>query len=191
MTTTSSPNAHSLCVFCGSARGNHPQYMELATQTGQIIARSGYRLIYGGGTLGLMGAAAKSAHENGGDVLGIIPKFLESEAGSYDGIPHRATADMHERKKQMYDEADAFIVLPGGIGTLEEVVEVISWLRLELHSKPIIFLDNNDYWAPMIALIDHTINAEFSPDWIKTHIFKASSPVDAVKIAKRYLDKSS
>jgi len=181
MTSISSFNGQSLCVFCGSGRGNHPRYMALAQQTGQSIARHGYRLIYGGGALGLMGATAKAAHASGGNVLGIIPKFLEEGAGDYTDIPHRAVADMHARKKQMYDAADAFIVLPGGIGTLEEVVEVISWLRLDLHSKPIIFLDDDDYWAPMIALIDHTITADFSPAWIKAHIFKASSPDDAIK----------
>ena len=181
MTSISSFNGQSLCVFCGSGRGNHPRYIALAQQTGQSIARHGYRLIYGGGALGLMGATAKAAHASGGNLLGILPKFLEEGAGDYTGIPHRVVADMHTRKKQMYDAADAFIILPGGIGTLEEVVEVISWLRLDLHRKPIIFLDDDDYWGPMIALIDHTITADFSPAWIKAHIFKASSPDDAIK----------
>ena len=187
MTPSPPFKGQSLCVFCGSATGNTSRYMQMAEQTGRAIARHGYRLIYGGGMLGLMGAAAKAAHNNGGEVLGIIPKFLLEQAGPFNGIPHHTVPDMHTRKKQMYDKADAFIVLPGGIGTLEEVIEVISWLRLELHRKPIIFLDSDDYWAPIIALIDHTIKAEFSPAWIKAHIFTAQTPADAISYVKACL----
>ena len=191
MTLASSFNGQSLCVFCGSSSGNHARYMQLATETGQQIAQHGYRLVYGGGLLGLMGAVATAAHDSGGEVLGIIPKFLEDGAGDYAHIPHRSAADMHTRKTQMYEEADAFIVLPGGIGTLEEAVEVISWMRLELHNKPIIFLDSDDYWAPMLALIDHIIAADFSPAWINQHIFKANTPTDAIDLIKSSLGPPS
>lgn len=184
----------SLCVFCGSSSGNDPGYLKLASEMGREIAAHKYRLVYGGGGLGLMGAVAKACHENDGDVLGIIPDFLEDIEGVYKDVPHRVVPDMHTRKQQMYDEADAFIILPGGIGTLEETVEVISWMRLDLHQKPIIFLDNDEYWQPMLSLIHHIVDKEFSPDWIKTRIFRVTTPQAAIECAKdrlRDLSRSS
>ena len=189
MTLSSSTyNGKSLCVFCGSSPGNHPRYVDLATGLGQEIARQGYRLVYGGGGLGLMGAVAKSVHHNKGDVLGIMPEFLQDIEGAYKDVPHRIVPDMHTRKRQMYEESDAFIIIPGGIGTLEEAVEVMSWMRLDLHQKPIIFLDNDDYWAPMLSLIDHIVATEFSPAWIKKHIFRTNTAHDAVALAQGFID---
>ena len=178
----------SLCVFCGSSPGNDPRYVALATDTGQEIARGGYRLVYGGGGLGLMGAVARATHENGGDVLGIMPEFLRGIEGAYMEVPHRIVPDMHTRKRQMYDESHAFIVLPGGIGTLEEAVEVMSWMRLDLHQKPIIFLDNDDYWSPLLSLLDHIVKTEFSPAWMKNRIFRATTAQSAVELARACLD---
>lgn len=178
----------SLCVFCGSSPGNHPRYVQLATELGKEIAQQGYRLVYGGGGLGLMGAVAKSAHEHDGEVLGIMPDFLKGAEGVYTDVPHRIVPDMHTRKRQMYDESDGFIIIAGGIGTLEEAVEVMSWMRLDLHQKPIIFLDNDDYWAPMLSLIDHIVKTEFSPAWIKDRIFKTDTVHDAIKLAQGYIE---
>ena len=178
----------SLCVFCGSAGGNHSRYMKLAAQTGHEIAAQGYRLVYGGGMLGLMGATAKAAYDAGGDVLGIIPNFLKAGANICEDIPHDIVPDMHTRKKRMYEASSAFIALPGGIGTLEEAIEIISWMRLDLHKKPIIFLDDDEYWLPMIALIDHTIKTGFSPDGIKEHIFHATEAKEAIDIARRHIE---
>lgn len=180
----------SLCVFCGSSSGNHSRYVELANELGKEIAAQGYRLVYGGGGLGLMGAAAKSAFECGGDVLGIMPDFLKSAEGIYTQVPHRIVPDMHTRKRQMYDESDAFIIIAGGIGTLEEAVEVMSWMRLNLHQKPIIFLDNDDYWRPMLSLIDHIVETGFSPAWIKTRIFNTDTAHDAVELARACIENS-
>ena len=189
--STSQPtgsNQDSLCVFCGSSPGNDPRYITLAREVGQLIAEQKYRLVYGGGGLGLMGAVAKACFESGGDVLGIIPEFLEDIEGVYKDVPHRTVADMHTRKQQMYDEADAFIILPGGIGTLEEAVEVISWMRLDLHQKPIIFVDNDGYWLPMISLIHHIVETEFSPDWMKKRIFRVTTAQAALELAHARLN---
>lgn len=188
MKTTPSYPGQSLCVFCGSNPGNHPRYVQLATDLGRDIAEHKYRLVYGGGGLGLMGAVAKAAHHNDGDVLGIMPEFLQDVEGAYKEVPHRIVSDMHTRKKQMYEESDAFIILPGGIGTLEEAVEIMSWMRLDLHEKPIIFLDNDDYWTPMLSLIDHIVDTGFSPAWMKTRIFRAATSHDAIELVRACLD---
>lgn len=155
--------------------------MKLAEATGNAIAASGYRLVYGGGGLGLMGAAARAAKRADGAVLGVIPDFLVSAEHMLDGIETIIVADMHERKMTMYRNADAFIVLPGGIGTIEEVVEMMSWARLQLHQKPIIFLSSNDYWDPFMALIKHTIAEQFSPDWILENVLTSKTADEAVE----------
>ena len=172
----------SICVFCGSSPGNHSRYVSLATETGALISKLGYRLVYGGGGLGLMGASARAAHESGGKVLGIIPEFLLESERAYKAVEHRIVPNMHERKMMMYNESDAFIILPGGIGTLEEAVEVISWMRLDLHQKPIVFVSNDSYWDPMMTLIDHTIDAQFAPEWMREGIFETTTADGALEI---------
>lgn len=189
MTQSKTLPAQSLCVFCGSSSVVDQDYMDLATQTGAAIAKSDYRLVYGGGGVGLMGACAKAAFEAGGDVLGIIPEFLQSREVLYEDVPHEVVPDMHTRKAKMYAASDAFIVLPGGIGTLEEAVEVISWLRMGLHSKPVIFLDRDDYYAPLLALIRHTSDAKFTPDWLNDFLYEADTPAQAIKLAKENIGK--
>ncbi|MBC7769708.1 MAG: TIGR00730 family Rossman fold protein, partial [Phycisphaerales bacterium] len=123
----------------------------------------GLRLVYGGGAVGLMGRCARAAHEAGGDVLGIMPRFLERREIVYGDVPHRMVDTMHERKMIMFEESDAFVVLPGGIGTLEEAVETLSWRRLDLHKKPVVFLSEDDFWAPFFALMQHTVDANLTP----------------------------
>ena len=153
----------SVCVYCGSSNDVDPAYLELARELGRAIAKRGWRLVYGGGTVGLMYASANAAHEAGGDVLGIIPKFLERIEGNYDEVPHVVVDTMHERKMMMFEEAEAFVVLPGGIGTLEEAVETLSWAKMSLHKKPMAFLSTNDYWSPFFELLNHTVKDNFSP----------------------------
>ena len=178
----STSNITSICVFCGSNPGNHPRYVELAIETGTAIAQHGSRLVYGGGGLGLMGATARAAHNSGGAVLGIIPEFLKNVEMLLEDIEHEIVPDMATRKKHMYEESQAFIVLPGGIGTLEEAIEVLSWMRLQLHQKPMVFLDNDDYWEPLFALFNHTIDRNFSPEWMRDDVFSASSAEEALKL---------
>ena len=172
----------SICVFCGSSNDVAEHYFDLAKATGRAIAGADMRLVYGGGGVGLMGASAKAAFEAGGDVLGVIPEFLQAKEVTYTAVPHKVVPDMHTRKQIMYDAADAFIVLPGGIGTLEEAIEVISWLRIRLHTKPIVFLDTDDYWAPILDLIQHTIEAKFTPQWLMEHLHRTTDAQQAVDV---------
>ncbi|PHR55703.1 MAG: TIGR00730 family Rossman fold protein [Robiginitomaculum sp.] len=178
----------SICVFCGASEIVDMHYIALAEETGMSIAKRGYRLVYGGGGIGLMGASALSAHHAGGDVLGIIPKFLTEIEELLTEIEHRIVDDMHERKLQMYQESDAFLVLPGGIGTLEEAIEIFSWMRLHLHTKPLVFLDTDGYWAPLIALLTHTIDAKFTPAWVKGHLFRETNVASALDLIEAQWD---
>jgi uncharacterized protein (TIGR00730 family) len=157
------PPIRSVCVYCGSSETTKPEYLGLAVRFGQALAARGLRLVYGGGSVGLMGRCARAAHDAGGDVLGIMPRFLERREIVLEEVPHRMVDTMHERKHIMFEEADAFVVLPGGVGTLEEAVETLSWARLGLHSKPVVFLSEDDFWAPFFALVEHTIAANLTP----------------------------
>ncbi len=172
----------SICVFCGSSPGRDPKHMALATRTGKAIAARGYRLVYGGGGLGLMGAVARAAHKAGGDVLGVIPEFLLEAERTLKEVEHIFVPNMHIRKITMYEESDGFIVLPGGIGTLEEAVEVLSWMRLNLHAKPVVFLDDTDYWKPFMEGIAHIIEEGFTPESFAEDVLSTDTPKDALDI---------
>ncbi|WP_417684146.1 TIGR00730 family Rossman fold protein [Roseibium sp.] len=146
----------SVCVYCGSSFGTDPIYESAATRLGQLIAEAGLRLVYGGGDVGLMGTVARSVLDQGGKVTGIIPRFLESREKMLDDVDDLiVTQDMHERKQLMFQRADAFIALPGGIGTLEEAVEMMTWAQLGQHRKPVLLADINGFWAPLLELLDH------------------------------------
>jgi len=153
----------SVCVYCASSDAADPDYLAAAGEFGAILAREGLRLVYGGGGVGLMGACARAAHNAGGRVLGIIPDFLTSHERPLGDVETRIVSSMHERKMMMFDEADAFAILPGGIGTLEEVVELLSWRRLGLHAKPIVFLDAKGFWRPLFAVFDHMLEQNLTP----------------------------
>jgi uncharacterized protein (TIGR00730 family) len=145
-----------VCVFCGSGSGTDPAFAEAARQFGKLLAENGVGLVYGGGSLGLMGILATSVLEHGGRVTGVIPEFLTGR----EHVMARAqeiivTRDMHERKRIMFERADAFVALPGGIGTLEELVEQITWAQLGRHRKPIIIANVGKFWDPLLALFDH------------------------------------
>ncbi|PZU87996.1 MAG: TIGR00730 family Rossman fold protein [Shinella sp.] len=149
----------SVCVYCGSQPGRDPAYIEAGRALGRSIATHGMRLVYGGGTKGIMGAVASGVLSNGGKVTGIIPEFLvDMEAtrhslGQLDDLI--ITPDMHARKHAMFERADAFVTLPGGIGTLEEIVEIMTWAQLGRHEKPMVFVNVNGFWDPMLELIRH------------------------------------
>lgn len=159
------PVLGSVCVYCASSITANPAYIAAAEEVGALLAADGVRLVYGGGGIGLMGACARGAHQAGGKVLGIMPAFLQDRERVYDEVETLIVDSMHERKMIMFEEADAFAVLPGGIGTLEEVVELMSWRRLELHRKPIVFLSPDGFWDPLFRLIDHTIAQNLTPPW--------------------------
>jgi uncharacterized protein (TIGR00730 family) len=145
-----------ICVYCGSSPGTDPAFVEAARKFGQILAENGIRLVYGGGSIGLMGALADAVIRHGGAATGIIPEFLTAKER-----PRRLaqeqiiTRDMHERKRTMFDRADAFVALPGGLGTLEELVEQMTWAQLGRHRKPMLIVNVNGFWDPLLTLIDH------------------------------------
>ena len=153
----------SVGLFCGSSNGADPAFTEAAAAFGAILAADGVRLVYGGGAVGLMGACARAVMAGGGRVLGVIPEFLRLPEVAFEDGELVVVASMHERKAMMFAEADAFAVLPGGIGTLEEAIELLSWARLDLHAKPIVFLNTGGFWTPLMALIDHTVRQGFTP----------------------------
>lgn len=153
----------SVCVFCGSSDAAAPALLASAADFGAILAREGLTMIYGGGGVGLMGACAKAAHDAGGKVLGIIPHFLKERERRLDIVETVVVDSMHERKMMMFERADGFVVLPGGIGTLEEVVELLSWRRLDLHGKPVVFYNPDGFWEPLFNLFQHTVDQNLTP----------------------------
>ena len=156
-------DGRSVCLFCGSSDGADPQYVQAASAFGTATAEAGWRLVYGGGGVGLMGASARAAHEAGGRVVGIMPAFLRSRERLFDDVETVVVTSMHERKQLMYDQSDVFVVAPGGIGTLEEAIELLSWKRLDLHAKPVIFLNLNGFWENYFALIRHSVQEGMTP----------------------------
>ena len=175
-----SSKIQSICVYCGASSDVNPKYIRLAEALGRELAGRGIRLVYGGGGVGLMGACAMAAHEASGEVLGIMPKFLLQKEQIYTEVEHRIVDDMHTRKMMMFEEADAFIVLPGGIGTLEEAVEILSWARLGLHAKPMAFLDEDGFWAPFFELMEHIINGGFIPEEFRGSLVHCATPAEAI-----------
>lgn len=149
----------SICVYCGSSPGQGDVYMEAGYQLGRSIAGAGLRLVYGGGNKGIMGAVAKGTMDAGGPVTGIIPRFLMNREATETALTQLdetiVTENMHQRKHAMFEKSDAFVALPGGIGTLEEVIEIMTWAQLGRHKKPIVFGNVNGFWNPMMVLLDH------------------------------------
>ncbi|UVK38044.1 TIGR00730 family Rossman fold protein [Mesorhizobium sp. AR10] len=186
----------SVCVYCGSSPGRDETYAKAGHLLGRSLARSGLRLIYGGGTKGIMGAVAEGALRAGGKVTGIIPRFLinrEATETALDRLDELVITDnMHERKHKMFEKSDAFVALPGGIGTVEEIVEIMTWGQLGHHRKPIVFANIKGFWDPMLALLDHMSSEGFihtaqrvkplvveDPEAIVAAIMVAGSSVDA------------
>lgn len=153
----------SVCVYCGSRFGKKTAYKQAATDLGQAIATQGWRLVYGAGDVGLMGAVANGAQAAGGETFGVIPEhLLKWEVGKRDLTQFIVTENMHERKKVMYMNSDAIVVLPGGAGSLDELFEVLTWRQLGLHEKPIYLLNVDGYWDALIALLEHVISEGFA-----------------------------
>ena len=152
----------SICVYCASGPGKNPAFMQAAKQFGRILAEKGIRLVYGGGSVGLMGALAESVLAHGGAVTGVIPDFLVNREHMLLSVQERIiTPDMHARKREMFERADAFVGLPGGVGTLEELVEQLTWAQLGRHKKPILILNIERFWDPLCALIEEMRRLEF------------------------------
>jgi uncharacterized protein (TIGR00730 family) len=156
------PAIQSICVYCGSSPGTDPAFVDAAHRFGQIMAENGVGLVYGGGSTGLMGAVARAVADHGGRVTGIIPDFLKAKEVAFRGAQEMiVTKDMHERKRIMFERADAFVALPGGIGTLEELVEQLTWAQLGRHRKPVLIANIKGFWDPLCALVDHMRGLDF------------------------------
>jgi uncharacterized protein (TIGR00730 family) len=172
---------NALCVYCGSSPGTDPAFVEAARSFGKILAENEIRLVYGGGSTGLMGALAHAVLDHGGEVTGIIPEFLTQRER-----PRRVaqelivTSDMHDRKWRMFERADGFVALPGGIGTLEEVVEQLTWAQLGRHKKPILIANINGYWDPLLELFAHMQAQNFIPPALRVDYLVADKVEDIV-----------
>lgn len=181
------PSIGSVCVYCGSSNAADPRFLEAAAAFGRILARENVRLVYGGGGVGLMGACARAVHAAGGRALGVMPDFLRQSEVLFDDVETIVVRSMHERKMLMFDEADAFAILPGGIGTLEEVVELMSWRRLGLHRKPIVFYNPGGFWEPLFELLRHTVAQNLTPPAF-LRIWRAVEEVEAILPAMQDLN---
>jgi len=170
---------NSICVYCGSGPGTKPAFTEAARQFGRVLAENRIKLVYGGGSGGLMGALAKSALDHDGFVTGIIPDFLTEREHLLMRAQERiVTRDLHERKRIMFERADAFVALPGGIGTLEELVEQLTWAQLGRHRKPILIANIDRFWEPLCALFDHMKRLEFIRDGLHVNLLVAERVED-------------
>ncbi|MFV0491863.1 MAG: TIGR00730 family Rossman fold protein [Pseudorhodobacter sp.] len=168
---------NSVCVFCGARAGATPAYAEAARKTGEMIARQGWRLVYGAGDIGLMGEVARAALAGGAPTMGVIPTHLMSrEIGKRDLTQLVITEDMHERKKVMFMNSDAVVVLPGGAGSLDEFFEVLTWRQIGLHEKPIFLLDLDGYWQPLVGLINHIVREGFAEPEIRDYFHPVPDP---------------
>ena len=173
------PKLRSVCVFCGSRPGGDAAYSQAAQEVGILIAEMGWRLVYGAGDVGLMGEVARAAQTAGARTLGIIPThLLNREKGKRDLTTLIITEDMHERKKVMFMNSDAIVVLPGGAGSLDEFFEVLTWAQIGLHTKPIFLLNTNDYWQPLIQLLDHVIAEGFADPALRGHYLAVKDVFD-------------
>lgn len=178
----------SICVYCGARPGARPAYLRDATATGQMIARNGWRLVYGAGDVGIMGEVARAAVDGGADAMGVIPAHLIArEKGRRDLRQFIVTEDMHERKKVMFMNSDAVVVLPGGAGSLDEFFEVLTWRQLGLHKKPILLLDTEGYWAPLAALLHHVVAEGFAEDSLLAYIARVADVAELESALRKSL----
>lgn len=182
----------SLCVFCGSGPGVNPAYATAARLLGKAMATSGIRLIYGGGSLGLMGETARAVLENGGKVTGIIPDFLSKKERMLREVDELiVTRDMHERKRLMFERSDAFVALPGGIGTLEELIEQLTWSQLGRHDKPIVLANIAGFWDPLRSLLAHMRTEAFIRAGLEVRYTVVEKAVDIVPAVEQLFKTST
>lgn len=152
----------SVCVYCGSRTGERPAYAALANRIGELIAANGLSLVYGAGSIGLMGIVARAARDAGAPVIGVIPEHLDDVEITQEGLAElHVTENMHDRKRMMFERSDAFLIMPGGLGTLDETFEIVTWAQLGLHRKPIILLNQDGFWTPLLTLVDHIVREGF------------------------------
>ncbi|MEM9224653.1 MAG: TIGR00730 family Rossman fold protein [Pseudomonadota bacterium] len=184
----------SICVYCGSSEGHDPTFAAAADELGHRIANAGLTLVYGGGSIGLMGRIARAVLADGGRVTGVIPQFLHDREVMLREVTELiVTEDMHERKRTMFDRADGFVALPGGVGTLEELVEMMTWSQLGRHEKPIVLANVAGFWDPLVELLAHMIDAGFIPqqwDVSYDNVASVSDVIDVLKARHRELQST-
>ncbi len=182
----------SLCVYCGSGPGTDPVFINDAMQLGHAMADNGIRLIYGGGNVGLMGTVARAVIERGGEVTGIIPEFLRDREMMLEEAQETIVVpDMHTRKRLMFERADAFVALPGGIGTLEELVEQLTWAQLGQHTKPILMLNTLNFWKPLLVLLAHMRDYGFIRPGLEVRYLVAERTEDILPMVIAAVRRSS
>lgn len=178
----------SICVYCGSRKGGKPEYSAEAEALGRAIAAEDWRLVYGAGDVGLMGIIARAAQAGGGETFGVIPTHLmDMEVGKTDLTRFVITETMHERKKVMLMNANAVVVMPGGVGSLDEFFEVLTWRQLGLHDKPIVLLDVEGYWGPLKALMTHVVDSGFADDSMLDFVQSGASAGEVMSLLRRAL----
>jgi uncharacterized protein (TIGR00730 family) len=178
-------SVRTVCVYCGSGFGGDPAFTRAAEALGRALAEAGIGLVYGGGNVGLMGTVARAVLAGGGHVTGIIPDFLKSRERMLDDIQETiVVGDMHTRKRMMFERSDAFIALPGGIGTLEELVEQMTWAQLGQHRKPIVLVSVADFWRPLLTLLDHMRAHGFIREGLDLNYLVAADAEDAVAMLR-------
>lgn len=183
---------NTICVYCGSSSGHDPAFKAAATELGNTMARENIRLVYGGGKNGLMGTTAKAVIGGGGFVTGVIPGFLKSKEQLFtDAQEIVDVPDMHTRKRIMFERADAFVALPGGIGTLEELVEQMTWAQLGRHRKPILILDIGGFWRPVLTLFAHMRNAGFIRPGFEVSYLVAERTADVIPMLRQAAERQS
>ncbi len=176
----------SVCVFCGSGYGSDPVFKQSAETLGRLLAEAGVRLVYGGGSHGLMGAVARSVLEHDGQVTGIIPDFLKSREEMLEGAQEMiVTTNMHERKRLMFEKSDAFVALPGGVGTLEELVEQLTWAQLGQHDKPILLASISGFWKPLLVLLAHMREFQFIRQGLEVHYLVSETVPDILPMLEQ------
>jgi|SRR5665213_3545871 len=181
-----------ICVYCGSGPGTDPAFVEAAIALGAAMAKAGIGLVYGGGGDGMMGAVARAVLENGGQVMGIIPEFLIGKEHPLIGKHQLViTKDMHERKRKMFEMADAFVAMPGGVGTLEEIVEQMTWAQLGRHKKPILLANIKGFWQPLCALLDHMKTLQFIRNGLEFDLLVANKVEDILSMLQKAADATS
>ncbi|KAI9228344.1 MAG: hypothetical protein DHS80DRAFT_30913 [Piptocephalis tieghemiana] len=182
---TAAQTIRSVCIFCGSSEGTNPIFVEKAKAFGEILVKNNWTLVYGGGSNGIMGAVAKSVIQHGGKVISIIPEALIAPSGEMLGELF-VVKSMHERKQLMAEKSDAFVGLPGGFGTLEELLEMITWSTLGIHSKPLVLLNTLGYYEPIAAWTDQAVECGFITSAARKTFSMASDPEDAVRLILNY-----
>ncbi len=178
----------SICVYCGSSLGHAAHFRETAQALGRTLAGAGIELVYGGGNIGLMGVLADAVLAAGGRVTGVIPEDLKRKELAHDGLDALVTvATMHARKREMFERSDAFVALPGGPGTLDETIEIITWRQLGLHGKPVVIIDDRGYWQPLIDLFDHAVANGFARESFRGLFMVVSRVEEVLPALARYV----